>query len=417
MAFHTRFFDEILVLGGGSAGLCTALALAAAGRRVTLLERDTVLFNRASLRNEGKIHLGLIYAAESGRATADLQLRGALCFDRLLSQWTKGASQAMRVSSAFRYLVDRSSLLSPEQLEEHYDHVETRCREAFAQDPGLRYLGTKPDRLWQRMPETEVRRWFTSERFLAGFRTEERAIDPAEMAEVLTTAVSIYPNLMVRTGHHVRTVRRGPAGFVLEGSGSDGTWQAEAGQVINATWDDLYRLDLEAGLKPPKGWLMRMKYRVLAHLPESLADAPSTTLVLGPFGDVVVRPDRKAYLSWYPTGLRGWSHDLQTPPDWDAPCAGLEDPARAAVIADEVLTHIDAWMPGIGRSIPYQVDAGAILAHGKTDVDDPQSGLHGRMDSGVTSLDGWHSLNPGKLTTAPLFAAEAAAVVTNGAWA
>jgi choline dehydrogenase-like flavoprotein len=415
MTFYTRFHDEILVLGGGAAGLCTALALAAAGRRVTLLERDPVLFNRASLRNEGKIHLGLIYAAESGRATADLQLRGALCFDRLLSEWTKGASQVIRVSSAFRYLVHADSLLAPAQLEQHYDHVESRCREAFAQDRGARYLGARPDRLWRRMPKAEMKRWFTPETFLAGYQTEERAIDPTEMGHVLAAAVSIYPNLAVRTGHHVRTVRRGPAGFMLEGSGPDGTWRAEAGQVVNATWDDLYRLDLEAGLKPPKGWLMRMKYRVLAHLPEHLADAPSATLVLGPFGDVVVRPDRTAYLSWYPTGLQGWSHDLQMPPDWDAPCAGREDPARAAEIAARIMTHIDGWMPGIGRSTPYQIDAGAILAHGRTDVDDPQSGLHGRMDSGVTSLDGWHSLNPGKLTTAPLFAAEVAVVVTDGA--
>ena len=209
-------------------------------------------------------------------------------------------------------------------------------------------------------------------------------------------------------------MQRGSAGFQLEGTSPAGLWQAKAEQVVNATWDDLYRLDLEAGLLPPAGWLMRLKFRVLAQLPDSLADAPSATVVLGPFGDVVVRPDRTAYLSWYPTGLQGWSHDVHIPPEWDAPCAGREPPGGAGDIAAEIMARIDHWMPGIRRSTPYQIDAGAILAHGKTDVDDPQSGLHGRMDSGLTSLDGWHSLNPGKLTTAPLFAAEAATIVTGG---
>jgi hypothetical protein len=39
--------------------------------------------------------------------------------------------------------------------------------------------------------------------------------------------------------------------------------------------------------------------------------------------------------------------------------------------------------------------------------------LHGRTRVGVTSVDGYHSVNPGKLTTAPLFA-ELAAARVNG---
>jgi hypothetical protein len=44
-------------------------------------------------------------------------------------------------------------------------------------------------------------------------------------------------------------------------------------------------------------------------------------------------------------------------------------------------------------------------------VGDPGSGLHGRTRSGIASRDGWHSFNPGKLTTAPLFAEDAARAV------
>ena len=50
----------ILIIGAGIQGASIALELAHRGRAVTLIERDTLPMNRASLRNEGKIPLGLI---------------------------------------------------------------------------------------------------------------------------------------------------------------------------------------------------------------------------------------------------------------------------------------------------------------------------------------------------------------------
>ena len=57
------------------------------------------------------------------------------------------------------------------------------------------------------------------------------------------------------------------------------------------------------------------------------------------------------------------------------------------------------------------MDAGAIVAYGHSDVDDANSKLHDRSQIGVTSVGNYHSVEPGKLTTAPLFAVEAAARV------
>lgn len=406
-----RFAEDVIVIGAGIAGICAALALAKAGQRVALVERDAVPFNRASLRNEGKIHLGLIYAAERGRATADLQLRGALHFSRLLRQWTGGRSDRLSRSRPFAYLVERSSILSPDALSEHYAHVEARCRAALSDEPGLDYLGARPERLVRPMSRSDLADHFAPDRFLAGFHTEEIAIDPAELGEVLVAALRAEDRIALLAGHDVRSAERTASGFRLEGAGPEGRWGAEASQVVNAAWDDLYRLDRQAGLEPPAGWLLRLKYRALAHLPPALREAPSATLVLGPFGDVVVRPDGTGYLSWYPVGLKGWSHDLTPPADWVAACTGTEGPERAGAIGAAILAEIDRWMPGMAGAAIHQVDAGAILAHGRSDVDDPESGLHGRGLSGIASRDGWHSFNPGKLTTAPLFAEEAARVV------
>jgi hypothetical protein len=156
---------------------------------------------------------------------------------------------------------------------------------------------------------------------------------------------------------------------------------------------------------------------VLANLPDSLINAPSITMVLGSYGDVVIRSNGTAYLSWYPAGMRGWSNALVPPSEWDSACKG-NNQSQSTSIVDEIIEGIQAWYPEIGHCRPYQLDAGAIVAYGSTDVDDPGSGLHDRTRIGVLSSGGYHSVDPGKLTTAPYFAMQVADSVTaffNGA--
>ena len=45
-----------------------------------------------------------------------------------------------------------------------------------------------------------------------------------------------------------------------------------------------------------------------------------------------------------------------------------------------------------------------IFAWGDSDIDDAESVLHQRHEIGVVSADGYHSINTGKLTSAPYFA-------------
>ena len=78
---------DVCVIGAGLTGVATALELARAGVSVTLVDRDRQPLNRASLRNEGKIHLGIVFANDASLATAALMLDGALSFRALLARW------------------------------------------------------------------------------------------------------------------------------------------------------------------------------------------------------------------------------------------------------------------------------------------------------------------------------------------
>jgi len=140
----TQEEQPILIAGAGLQGSCIALELALRGLPVLLLDQDPQPMNRASLRNEGKIHLGLIYAADPTFKTARLQLTGGLRFRRLLQRWIGEAANQLSYSTPFTYLVARDSVLKPEELAEHYARLEEEYRAQLLVDPELDYLGARP---------------------------------------------------------------------------------------------------------------------------------------------------------------------------------------------------------------------------------------------------------------------------------
>jgi hypothetical protein len=206
-------------------------------------------------------------------------------------------------------------------------------------------------------------------------------------------------------------VRRDGAAFRVSGTSGGQLRHIEARHVINASWENRFKIDRTAGMEHAPGWLHRLKYRVIARVPDAMRDGPSVTMVVGRYGDVVIRPDGSAYFSWYPAGLQGWTAALAPPAAWNAPCRGDVAPDASRAIAAALLDGIERWYPGASPSTGRIVDAGAIVAYGASDVDDPESGLHDRTRVGVTSSAGYHSVDPGKLTTAPLFGVRAAEAV------
>jgi hypothetical protein len=385
-----------------------ALELARRGIGVTLLDRDERALNRASLRNEGKIHLGFIYANDRSLGTALLQLKGALRFREAVARWVGDDRDWLVPSTPFHYLVADDSVLAPEQLARHYAAVEEHYRRQIELDPELDYLGARPPSLVRPLADREIAEYFDRARFAAGFATPERAIDTDRMATSLRRALADSPDVTFLPSHLARVIEEETGGFRVEGDGPAGPWRIQAHQVVNATWERRLALDRQLGISPPENLLHRLKFRVIARLPAELRGAPSVSMVLGRYGDIVVRSDGTAYLSWYPVGLRGWSHDVEPPEDWNPACRGDVPAALAREIAMGIMEGIDAWFPGIARCEALLVDAGAIVAIGRSDVDDASSTLHDRSRIGVTSRGAYHSVDPGKLTTAPLFAIETA---------
>jgi glycine/D-amino acid oxidase-like deaminating enzyme len=398
-------------MGAGLTGVSAALELARNGVNVTLLDQDERTMNRASLRNEGKIHLGFVFSQDLTAASSHLQLQGALRFRPILERLIGERANRLQLSHPFVYLVPADSIASPEELAARFADLDQTYRALLTGDEVLDYFGRRPQSLSRRIELAELRTHIRTGRFIAAFLTEEVAIDTQELADVLQAAVLAHPRITFRSCHTVRAVERVNGRFGIEGTSPGGRWEIESDQVVNALWENRFKIDRTVGVEHPPGWLHRLKYRVIARVPECMRDGPSTTLVVGPYGDVVVRADGTAYFSWYPLGLRGWSEELAPPDSWNAACRGELEADQRRSVAGALLGAIEEWYPGAARATPLIVDAGAIVAYGRTDVGDITSGLHRRTHVGVTSVSGYHSVDPGKLTTAPMFGTQAAHAV------
>jgi glycine/D-amino acid oxidase-like deaminating enzyme len=373
---------RIAVIGAGIQGVCTALELAAAGAQVDLYEAEQDCLTQASLHNEGKLHLGYIYAMDSTLATAGLMVRGALSFESLLSRLDVAVSD-IAVSAPFNYAVARTSLLEPDAFAAH---LQATHRLVGAARPAP-YFGSDLEMTPQRVSPDGY-----DERAVAAvFRTAEIAIDPRSLCAVLRARLLEDPRIHLRCRTPVQAVRPDRRGLVVGSAAGSETYD----HVVNAAWVGRLAVDASLGLYPDQPWLFRWKDFMLA--PGGAAGAPCTTIVLGPFGDVVAYPGGDFYLSWYPVGLRGATGALR--PQW----TDREDPAA---LRRELLAGLQAFVPGVSEIDADQgtVGGGVIFAWGRTDIDDPASGLHERHAVGPRTHGNFHSVDTGKLTTAPLFA-------------
>ena len=75
---------KISILGAGGAGACAALELSQRGYSVDLYEEGPIPIRKASYVNEGKIHVGFIYAMDRDLHTAKQMILGALLLIRLM---------------------------------------------------------------------------------------------------------------------------------------------------------------------------------------------------------------------------------------------------------------------------------------------------------------------------------------------
>ncbi len=410
----SRVRSRIAVLGAGIQGSCVALELAAHGYSVDLYDRNTACLTQASFQNEGKIHLGFVYANDPSRRTARMMMRGALCFAPLMHRWLGGAFDRVPLSSPFLYAVNAKSLLTVEEVRRHFDDC-VGIADDIGAAPGSDYFLRDFREPVRELAPAEWHSRIDPQNVKSVFQTNEVSIDPEAVAIVIREQIAAVPEITCRLQTTVRGVsstdRRVTVAFTTNGTSDQESYD----HVVNALWDSRLAIDASLGHVPRRLWLWRLRRNVRVRAGRVGDGIPSVTTVLGPFGDIVNFQNGDFYLSWYPVGRVGRSSEL-APSAWERPST-LTGKLSTEEGTFAGLSTIVPAIAGLADDLadPPRVTEGIVFAWGGGDIDDRQSGLHNRYDIGVHSYGRYHSIDTGKYTVAPLFATEMVArIVASG---
>jgi len=405
---------DVGVLGGGFQGCCAALALAERSVNVTLIDRNDALLSRAAVANEGKVHLGYMYAGDPSLATAKTMITGALAFAPFLERQLCQSAQLMATSVPATYVVHRDSQRSCSEISAYLETVHGLVGEA-AEGRSKAYFGKDLRSVLRPWSAAQIDEAFDPAIATAAFDTPEVAINPRKLAHAIREIIAAHPRIEVRCNRIIVGANEEREGIRVWSNGQEGCAWDRFDHVVNALWDGRLEIDKCMGFRNNRPWLHRLKYGVSFRLPDGVRSPPSATFVLGPFGEVVSYDDRLIYLTWYPEGLQAISTDLR-PPEWST---YPPEPLRSRVLTGTIraLSDVVPLLRGlqVDRLSEARVMGGVIVAWGKTDIHDPESELHRRYEIGVTSTGRYHSIDPGKLTMAPYFAERCAEQIVGSA--
>ncbi len=395
---------HVAVLGAGIMGCTAALRLAQRGARVTLFDAAPRPCVGASRWNEGKIHLGYLYAADPSLATARRVLEGGLLFKPLVERLIGASLDAATSPEDDIYLVHRQSVVDAEAIAHYYAAVSALVREHPAANG---YLRPAAHAAAERLSASALGALCDTSTIVAGFRVPERSVSTAWIADRLVAAVAAERRIEGRWSVRVTGVPSPAAGadapmLVETSDGADGPYD----RVVNALWEGRLGVDAARGLPPPSTWSHRFRRSLFVRTSRPVT-VPSVVIGVGPFGDIKNYNGRDLYLSWYPAGLAVEGTELEPPP-----VPPLDAAERAALI-DAVLTQLGAVLPSVAnvRSAieTVEVEGGWVYAAGRGALDDPHSTLHRRDRTGVFGNGRYLSIDTGKYSMAPWIADRLAA--------
>jgi glycine/D-amino acid oxidase-like deaminating enzyme len=387
---------RIAVLGAGMLGSSVAILLAKHRCRVTLFEGSDRPLNRAGRWNEGKIHLGYLYAADRSLGTARKLIPGGLAFESIVEGLIETSIKPHLTPDNECFLIHADSVVDPETMFRHAQAVW-----AIADDMGA--ARAKPALLTGK----ELGELGGNSQIVAGYRIPERSVDTNWLADRLTDRVRSDPGIELSCNCFVTSV-----------SAENRKWRVATAErvfdgfdaVVNALWEGKSSIDETAGLTSNE--LLTYRYRVSAFLKVPNTSLRNVVITTGPFGDMKNYDGKNVYLSWYPAGL------LRQCRQKHAPATPVLGPDLEREIYDRIIYELGQYFPAVielsKTAEQPLVRGGWIVAPGEGLLSDPRSSLHRRDESGIVRHGDYYSVVTSKYSVAPWLATKIASDLSGG---
>jgi len=397
---------RVAVLGAGIMGSAAALFLARRGARVTLFDTASSPFAGASRWNEGKIHLGYLYAGDPSLETARKVLAGGLAFKDLTESLIGRPLDQAIASHNDTYLVHRDSVVGPDAMA---GYIEAVASLAGSHPHAQRYLAPLAAVRPRRLTAAQLSADYDTSAIVAGFEVQERSVSTLWVADRFVEALYADPRVELAMQTRVLAVRRladsADSNFAVD------TEHGSAGEfdfVVNALWQG--RLAVDAGMQrlTDSRWSHRYRLSIFLRTRQPVA-LRSAVIGTGPFGDIKNYTGRDFYLSWYPAGLIAEGSGVEPPP------IPTLDAARREGILAEVFDSLGRINPGVrdlqAQSEDARLEGGWVYAVGQGSLADPKSTLHRRDRAGIHRSGSYFSVDTGKYSIAPWLAQDIASSI------
>ncbi len=398
LTLKAKSSKRVAVLGAGIMGSCLSLFLARRGIDVTLFDLERAPMSGVSRWNEGKIHLGYLYAADPSLRTVRRVLPGGLAFRRLMEELLEQPLAGQTTMDDDFYLIHNKSVVGSDEVKRYFDAISKIVRE---QPNSHDYLSDASCAGARALSRSELESIADTRAIVAGFRVPERSVRTVWVANRLCEALLEEPHVTLRMG--VRITRTTPEGPV------NGPWcvhgEVDVNEtfyiVVNALWHGRIAIDLTAGLLPEGEWSNRYRVSLFTRTSHPIS-VPSAIVAVGPFGDIKNYNGRDFYLSWYPAGLLSESEDVSP----EVPM--IQDELEKNRLAERVQKGLESVIPGVLEILTnaeeVAVEGGFVFALGQGSLADPGSSLHRRDGFGVRRSGHYFSVDTGKYSTAPWLA-------------
>lgn len=415
-------------------GSCLALELAQRGYLVDLYEIASKPITGASLNNEGKLHLGFVYAKDPLKDTHKVMIRGSLSFKGIIEKLTGQSVGTTFDSVPFQYFIPNDSQLTINEILNHFDAVQSQINKTIKSDHNL-YIKAS-EKYYFKKNLSEIHNKFFSQQYTHNsISTNEISISTNVIASILTEALRCQKMITIFGNTNVISAKRLTNEEIEITTINRARTETKRYQcVANCLWDDKLRIDKTAGVNNSGPWILRYKAMLSISAPSIGLDLiPSATGILGSYGDVVNHNNGMYYLSWYPLCKlaerldddgRKLHSDIHSLPariirkmiaGFPVLSEKISSITHRKFIKDNIL-EMAKYIPSVEQLIKYgdnfKVSGGVILAKGSTDIDDPKSYLHQRSVIGPVAYGNYITVDTGKYCTAPLFALETADMVS-----
>jgi len=388
---------HVAVLGAGILGSCIALLLARKGITVDLFDLESAPMSGASRWNEGKIHLGYLYGADTTLETAKHLIPGGLAFAPLMQNLIEQSLEEHMTQSDDVFLIHHDSIIGAEQAQYYYQQVSSLIRDCVgARDylVDVRHASVRP------VAPSKLLSMVDPDVACSGFHVPERSVQTNWIADQLCAALGAQPNI----NHRMNTLVTG----VVPVDAISGPWRVLTPDqedsydfVVNALWHGRLDIDRSAGVAPPVEWSNRYRLSLFVRTRKTF-DLPNAVLAVGPYGDIKNYNGRDFYLSWYPAGLI--CDEENASPDLHL-ADKISNPEEIVATIRLGLTRAFRGIEPIMESAEdVRAAGGYVFAQGRGSLSSPSSTLHCRDRFGVVRRGQYYSIDTGKYSIAPWLA-------------